>query len=78
MSNITFNKTRKFLGVHWHEDGYWRCIGRLGRGKVPFDTKEFILLPNSNQFTGLSYKDIHEKMYHNGVQETLAQISLLF
>ena len=78
MSNVTFNKSREFLGVHWHEDGYWRCIGRLVRGKVPFDTKESILLPNSNQLTDLLYKEIHEKMYPNGVQETLAQILLLF
>ena len=50
-SSVKFNKTKELLGVCKHEDGYLRCKGRLARGKVPFDTKLPILLPNSNHFT---------------------------
>ena len=51
-----------------------RCKGRLGRGKLPFDTKLPILLPNSHRFTELVIQSAHEKVYHNGVRETLLEL----
>ena len=39
MSDITFNKARESLGVYRHEDGYLRCRGKLGRGKIPVNKK---------------------------------------
>ena len=51
-----------------------RCKGRLGRGKLLFDTKLPILLPNSHDFTDLVVQSAHEKVYHNGVRETLLEI----
>ena len=78
LSDVTFNKAREYLRVYRHKDGYLKCRERLGRGKIPFDTKEPILLLNSHQFTDLLIKDMHEKIYHNEVQETLTQVRSLF
>ena len=73
-SSVEFNKTKESLGVYVHEDGYLRCKGRLNRGKLPFDTKLLILIPNSHHFTDLVVESAHEKVYHNGVRETLLEI----
>ena len=72
--SVEFNKTKESLGVYEHEDRYLRCKGRLGRGKLPFDTKLPILLPNSHHFTDLVIQSAHKKVYHNGVRETLLEI----
>ena len=47
---------------------------RLGRGKLLFDTKLPILVPSSHHFTDLFIQSAHEKVYHNGVRETLLEI----
>ena len=72
--SVEFNKTKESLGAYGHEDGYLRCKGRLDRGKLPFDTKLPILIPNSHHFTDLVVESAHEKVYHNGVRETLLEI----
>ena len=77
-SSVEFNKTKESLGVYEHEDGYLRCKGRLGRGKLPFDTKLPILLPNSHHFTDLVMQNAHKKVYHNGVRETLLEIRSMY
>ena len=73
-SSVEFNKRKKSLGVYEHEDGYFRCKGRLGRGKLPFDTKLPIRLPHSHHFTDLVIQSAHEKVYHNCVRQTLSEI----
>ena len=73
-SSVEFNKMKESLGVYEHEDGYLRCKGRLGRGKLPVDTKLPILLPNSHHFTDLVVQSAHEKVYHNGVRQILLEI----
>ena len=73
-SSVEFNKRKEPLGVYEHEDGYLRCKDRLGRGKLPFDTKLPILFPNSHHFTDLVVQSAHEKVYHNGIRETLLEI----
>ena len=54
-----------------------RWQGRLGRGKLSFDTKLSILLLNSNHFTDLVIQNAHEKVY-NGVRETPLEIRLKY
>ena len=48
-----FDKTKELLGVYEHENGYLRCKGELGRGKLTFDTKVPMLLPNFHHFNDL-------------------------
>ena len=50
-----------------------RCKSRLGKGKLPFDTK-ILILPNSHHFTGLVVQSARKKEYHNGVREILLEI----
>ena len=55
-----------------------RCKGQLGKGKLPFDTKLPILLPNSHHLTDLVIQSAHEKVYHNDVRETILEIRLKY
>ena len=55
-----------------------RFKGQLGRGKLPFDTKLPILLPNSHHLSDLVIQSAHEKVYHNGVRKTLLEIRLKY
>ena len=71
-SNLT--KWKKSLGIYEHEDRYLRCKGWLGKGKLLFDAKLPILLPNFHHFTYLVAQSAYEKLYQNGVKETLLEI----
>ena len=73
--SVEFNKMRESLGVYEHQDRYLRSKDRLDRGKLPFDTKLPILLSNSHHFIDLVIQSAHEKAYHNGVRETLLDLS---
>ena len=74
LSSVKFNKTKKSLGVYEHEDRYLRCKGWLGKEKLLFDTKLPILLPNFHHFAYLVAQSAHEKLYQNGIKETLLEI----
>ena len=71
-SESKFKKSAESLGVK-EIDGYLRCMGRLGRSKLPFQTKYPLLLPTYHWVTTLIIKDCHDAVYHDGVKETLAE-----
>ena len=68
-----FKKMTESLGVQEDADGYLRCKGRLGRSKLPFDVKHPLLLPSHHRVTELIIWDSHDRVYHDGVKETLAE-----
>ena len=55
-------------------EGIWRCGGRLKNASLPSDTKHPVLLPMKHYFTGLIIQRAHERVYHNGVKETLTEV----
>ena len=69
-----FNKRAQSLGLYEDELGLLRCRGRIGKAKIAFETRFPILLPRSHHLTDLIINDAHERVYHNGVKETLAEI----
>ena len=69
-----FKKMAESLGVQEDTDGYLRCKGRLGRSKLPFDVKHPLLLPSHHRVTELIIWDSHDRVYHDGVKETLADL----
>ena len=68
-----YGKMVESLGIKEDKKGYLRCMGRLGRGKLPFNIKHPLLLPAVNWVTNLIIMHCHENVYHNGVKETLAE-----
>ena len=69
-----YQKTAESLGVKEDSQGYLRCMGRLGKSKLPFDTKHPLLLPTYQWVTTLLIRSCHEDVFHDGVKETLAQL----
>ena len=70
-----YKKRAETLGVYEEENtNILRCRGRIGKSNVSFDTKFPILLPRSHYVTQLFIRHAHEKVYHNGVTETLAEL----
>ena len=53
------------------EENVLRCRTRIKNAQVRDSTKKPILLPSRNLYSELLIKDSHEKVFHNGVRETL-------
>lgn len=58
--------------------GLWRCGGRLTNAEIPYTTKHPVLLPRSHPLTTLIVRDAHDRVWHNGVKETLREIRRKF
>ena len=58
--------------------GIWRCGGRLTNAALPFETKHPIFLPERGRFTELIIRRAHEKVFHNGVKDTLTELCSRF
>ena len=69
-----YEKRTQSLGVYEDESGILRCRGRIGKAKIEFGTRFPILIPTSHHVTELIIREAHEKVYHNGVKETLAEV----
>ena len=69
-----FSTWKKQFGLFCGEDGIWRCGGRLSNTDLPPATKHPILLHKSHHFTTLIVLAAHERVFHNGVKETLTEI----
>lgn len=53
--------------------GLWRCGGRLLNAEVSFSVKHPILLPKTHPLTTLIVTEAHQRVFHNGVKETLVE-----
>ena len=68
------NNLKAQLGVYIDEDGLLRCHGRFGNSDLDEMAKRPLLLPKADRFTELLIDNIHTRMFHSGVAQTLAQI----
>ena len=69
-----FKKVAESLGVKKDANGFLRCHGRMGRMKLPFDVNHPLLLPTHHWVTSLIIWECHERVYHDGVRETLTEL----
>ncbi|XP_076396344.1 uncharacterized protein LOC143265864 [Megachile rotundata] len=60
------------------EHGLLRVGGRLLNAKIPADQKHPILLPSHHHVTDLIIREIHERAYHAGIQNTLHTVRLRY
>ena len=76
---IQKNKQLEYqLGVFTDEHGVIRCRGRIARADVPYEFKFPALLPRDHHVTELIIRNCHEQVYHDGVNETLAELRARF
>ncbi|KAL5475814.1 hypothetical protein EMCRGX_G025680 [Ephydatia muelleri] len=72
--NERFSMWKQQFGLFLDELGVWRCGGRLSNAELPQASKHPILLDNTHHFTVLVIRECHERVMHNGVQETLNEL----
>ena len=66
-----FSSWRRHLDLFVDETGIWRCGGRMSKSCLSSSAKNPILL---DYLAGLIVADVHSRVLHNGVKETLTEL----
>ena len=59
------------FNLYIDETGIIRCRSRIGNAMMPDSSKKPILLPSKSRYSELLLEDCHEKVFHNGLRDTL-------
>ena len=78
VQDTKFESWKIQLGLFFDSNGLWRCGGRLSNASLPYSAKHPILLSKRHPFSILVVKHAHERVLHNGVKETLAEIRMRY
>ena len=70
----SFNSLKRQLNLFLDPQGLWRCGGRLSNADLPYSTKYPVLQQRDHPVTSLIVKDAHQRVFHDGVRETLTEI----
>ena len=62
------------FGLFLDDDHVLRCKGRLNNASLNLGSKNPILLPNKSRFVELLICEIHGKVKHSGIRDTLTTI----
>ena len=71
---VKFKSWKAQLGLFTDEMGLMRCRGRLKNADLPYTTQFPLILPRDHTLMCLLIKQAHERVFHNGVKETLTQL----
>ena len=64
----------KQFGLYLDDVGILRCKGRLNNADLPITSKNPVLLPSKNDFVNLMIKDVHHRIKHSRVRDTLTTL----
>ena len=62
------------FGLFKDDSQVWRCGGRLQNANISFSSKHPILLNKQHPLTTLIVQGAHQRVQHNGVEETLSEV----
>ena len=66
------------FGLHEDQKGVIRCKGQLEHSEMVHEAKEPIILPKEHRLTVLQIQECHDRVLHNGVRSTLAELRSRF
>ena len=72
-----FEKLKRQFNL-FQDRGVWRCGGRLANADIPFQEKHPVLLPRNHHLASLIVREAHERVFHNGVKDTLTEVRSRF
>ena len=72
-----FEKLKRQFNL-FQDRGVWRCGGRLANTDIPFQEKHTVLLPRNHHLAALIVREAHERVFHNGVKDTLTEVRSRF
>ena len=70
-NDATFSRKEKQFDMYPDGEGIIRCHGRLKNADIPTSANTPIALPHQHWLSQLIVRDCHNKVFHNGVQETV-------
>ena len=73
-----YSQLEQDFGLYEDSSGVLRCKGRIANADVPHETKFPALLPKNHYLSTLLVRDAHERVHHNRVEATLAQLRTRF
>ena len=62
------------FGLYLDDVGILRCKRRLNNADLRITSKNLVLLPSKNDFVNLMIKDVHHRIKHSGVRDTLTTL----
>ena len=74
VSNHKFKEWKHQFQLFEDPRGIWRCGGRLHNANLSYETLHPILLPTTHHFTQLVVRRAHNRVFHNGIKETLTEL----
>ena len=77
-SQANYSQLERDFGLYEDSSGILRCKGRIANADVPHETKFPALLPKNHYLSTLLVRDAHERVHHNRVEATLAQLRTRF
>jgi len=69
-----FDEWKRQYNLFSDENGILRCGGRLGNSALLYNTKHPVLLSKQHHLAVLVVRQAHEKVFHNGVKDTLTEV----
>ena len=69
-----FESYKRQFNLFEDDKGVWRCKGRLSNVEVPYAVKNPILIPRSHPLTTLLVREAHQRVFHDGIRETLTEV----
>ncbi|CAB4007204.1 Pro-Pol poly [Paramuricea clavata] len=76
--DMDIKQLERQLGLFKDENQVIRCKGRVGNAELPYVTRFPALLPRHHWLTTLIVRYCHERVLHNGLKETLAEVRSKF
>ena len=76
--NPKFEQWKQQLGLYEDNQAIIRCRGRIGNAKISHTAKFPALIPSDHHVTSLIINECHQRVGHNGVKETLAELRSRF
>ena len=73
-----FDNWKKQFGLFIDDNGIWRCRGRIANADNPYSTKYPIFLHRDHHLTRLFVLNAHQRVFHNGLRETLTELRSRF
>ena len=69
-----FDTWKRQFNLFLDSQGIWRCGGRLAEANLSYSSMHPMLLSRDHPLTTLIIQNVHERVGHNGVRDTLTEI----
>ena len=73
-----FEKLRAQLRIYEDDQGFLRSKGRIDNAEFPLEVSHPIVLPKNHHLVTLIVNEAHQRIFHNGVNQTMSEVRKKF